>query len=121
MQNIGNRITRIANNQDLQNEFFMKYNRFIDDVLNLDTKIYDKEQTRGNIENFLDDTISSLKECRKFIHDIEVNDDYENDIEIPFKLECIECGTELKPFQLNYCDNCLEDKINEFEYDNNLM
>lgn len=121
MQNIGNRITRVANNQELQNEFFMKYSRFIDDVLNLDTKIYNKDQTRNDIEKFLDDTISSLKECRQFIHDIEANDDYENDIEIPFNLKCVECGTKLKPFEFNYCENCLSDKINEFEYNNNLM
>lgn len=122
----GNSIARIANNQVLQNEFYLKYNKFIDEFIYLNDRIYnkfnsdDKENNRNDIGTYIKDTISKLQECDKLIKDIEANDDYESDVEVPYKLICSECGTELKLYEIDYCERCLEDKINEFENENNL-
>lgn len=118
----GNKIARVAISSDLQNDFEVKYNKFLDEFIYLNNRIYndlnkERETNRNDIGTYIKDTISSLKECEQIIHDIEISDDYENEIEIPFIPVCLECETELKPYEIQYCERCLEDKINEFEND----
>lgn len=121
----GSRIAKISNNQELQNEFYLKYNKFIDEFIYLNNKVYDeigtdKEANRIDIETYIKDTIHSLKSCEKFLHDVEANEEFESEIEVPYKLECISCNTELKPYESNYCDKCYYDLINKLERENNL-
>lgn len=118
----GDKIARVAISSNLQNDFQVKYNRFLDEFVYLNNRIYndlheEREANRNDIGTYIKDTINSLRECEQIIHDIEINDDYKNEIEIPFIPVCLECETEFKPYEIQYCERCLEDKITEFEND----
>lgn len=64
----GDRISRVAISADLQNEFHIKYNKFIDEFLYLNNRIYndlnkERETNRNDIGTYIKDTLHSLREC----------------------------------------------------------
>lgn len=109
---MGNLI-RVAMDNTLQKEFETNFKNFLNDYEYLNNRIQEHTSNiKANREDLIiniEYMIFKLRETEKQLKNIEQND-YTQEIDIPFTFNCVECGTELKTGDdFNYCKRCLDD------------
>lgn len=111
-------MVKVANDLKLQDTFENDYFRFIDEVKILNSYFFratenSLEANRKDILHMLDVNIVKLREIYNLVNNLDMLDDpepTEEDIEIPFQINCLNCDTPLKNNEdFSFCDRCSQD------------